>query len=37
MPPPVVTVLLPARNAERTVVRAVTSLLEGPLRDIPSI
>ncbi|WP_245591882.1 glycosyltransferase family 2 protein [Cystobacter fuscus] len=34
MPPPVVTVLLPARNAERTVARAVTSLLDGTLRNI---
>ncbi|PTL79180.1 glycosyl transferase family 2 [Vitiosangium sp. GDMCC 1.1324] len=34
MPPPVVTVLLPARNAERTVARAVESLLEGTLREI---
>jgi glycosyltransferase involved in cell wall biosynthesis len=34
MPPPVVTVLLPARNAERTVARAVESLLEGTLQEI---
>jgi glycosyltransferase involved in cell wall biosynthesis len=34
MPAPVVTVLLPARNAESTVARAVESLLEGTLRDI---
>ncbi|XXF79485.1 glycosyltransferase [Myxococcaceae bacterium GXIMD 01537] len=34
MPAPVVTVLLPARNAERTVGRAVDSLLAGTLRDI---
>jgi glycosyltransferase involved in cell wall biosynthesis len=31
---PVVTVLLPARNAESTVARAVESLLAGTLRDI---
>lgn len=34
MPAPVVTVLLPARNAEATVARAVRSLLDGTLRDI---
>lgn len=34
MPAPVVTVLLPARNAEDTVARAVRSLLDGTLRDI---
>jgi glycosyltransferase involved in cell wall biosynthesis len=34
MPPPVVTVLLPARSAERTVARAVESLLEGTPREI---
>ena len=34
MSPPVVTVLLPARNAEPTVARAVESLLEGTLREI---
>jgi glycosyltransferase involved in cell wall biosynthesis len=34
MPAPVVTVLLPARNAESTVARAVDSLLGGTLRDI---
>lgn len=34
MPAPVVTVLLPARNAESTVARAVESLLEGTLREL---
>ncbi|WP_426749440.1 glycosyltransferase [Myxococcus sp. Y35] len=34
MPVPAVTVLLPARNAEATVARAVRSLLTGTLRDI---
>ncbi|MDY7229260.1 glycosyltransferase family 2 protein [Hyalangium rubrum] len=34
MAPPVVTVLLPARNAEATVARAVESLLEGTLSDL---
>jgi glycosyltransferase involved in cell wall biosynthesis len=34
MPAPVVTVLLPARNAEATVARAVESLLEGTFQDI---
>jgi glycosyltransferase involved in cell wall biosynthesis len=34
MPLPVVTVLLPARNAEATVARAVESLLEGTFRDV---
>jgi glycosyltransferase involved in cell wall biosynthesis len=34
MPAPVVTVLLPARNAESTVALAVRSLLGGTLRDI---
>ncbi len=34
MPVPAVTVLLPARNAEATVARAVRSLLEGTLRDL---
>jgi GT2 family glycosyltransferase len=34
MPAPVVTVLLPARNAESTVARAVESLLAGTLGDI---
>ncbi|SEK32204.1 Glycosyltransferase involved in cell wall bisynthesis [Stigmatella aurantiaca] len=34
MPAPVVTVLLPARNAETTVARAVESLLEGTFPDI---
>jgi cellulose synthase/poly-beta-1,6-N-acetylglucosamine synthase-like glycosyltransferase len=34
MPLPVVTVLLPARNAESTVARAVESLLAGTLRDV---
>jgi glycosyltransferase involved in cell wall biosynthesis len=34
MSPPVVTLLLPARDAERTVARAVESLLEGTLREI---
>jgi glycosyltransferase involved in cell wall biosynthesis len=34
MPPPVVTVLLPARNAESTVAQAVESLLGGTLGDI---
>ncbi|WP_256559866.1 glycosyltransferase [Myxococcus dinghuensis] len=34
MPIPVVTVLLPARNAEPTVARAVETLLEGTLTDL---
>lgn len=34
MPAPVVTVLLPARNAESTVARAVESLLEGTLSEL---
>lgn len=34
MPPPVVTVLLPARNSESTVARAVESLLAGTLREL---
>ncbi|WP_226994422.1 glycosyltransferase family 2 protein [Myxococcus hansupus] len=34
MPVPAVTVLLPARNAEATVARAVRSLLAGTLRDL---
>ena len=34
MPAPVVTVLLPARNAASTVARAVESLLGGTLRDL---
>ncbi|WP_224241815.1 glycosyltransferase [Hyalangium gracile] len=34
MPPPVVTVLLPARNSAPTVARAVESLLVGTLSDI---
>jgi glycosyltransferase involved in cell wall biosynthesis len=34
MSSPVVTILLPARNAERTVARAVECLLEGTLREI---
>jgi len=34
MPAPVVTVLLPARNAESTVTRAVESLLAGTLREL---
>lgn len=34
MPAPVVTVLLPARNAESTVALAVRGLLDGTLRDI---
>ncbi|WP_095957529.1 glycosyltransferase [Corallococcus macrosporus] len=34
MPVPAVTVLLPARNAEATVARAVRSLLTGTVRDI---
>jgi glycosyltransferase involved in cell wall biosynthesis len=34
MPAPVVTVLLPARNAQATVARAVESLLEGTLRNL---
>ncbi|WP_434345994.1 glycosyltransferase [Myxococcus virescens] len=34
MPVPAVTVLLPARNAEATVARAVRSLLTGTLRDL---
>jgi glycosyltransferase involved in cell wall biosynthesis len=34
MSPPLVTVLLPVRDAERSVARAVKSLLEGTLQDV---
>ena len=34
MAPPLVTVLLPVRDAERTVARAVESLLQGTLQDV---